>query len=189
MCMFVVDRRRQQCWRCDTNSSAPSVGSRPKHCQSRPGSVRLWRWLEQRCFGHRSQVSGVWRPVVRRSLRRACLRRMQGSSSVNAVLTTGSHFSRLMNVHTHIHNRLTAFDLGLHTHTHPFNGPFSRTTKVSRYQKGKTNLDFSEARDSEWQWHQLGHMQVCTLLQIPDRQTHQHATIQFFYRSGALPAA
>jgi len=36
---------------------------------------------------------------------------------------------------------------------------------VSRYQKGKINLDFSEARDSEWQWHQLGHMQVCTLLQ------------------------
>jgi len=31
--------------------------------------------------------------------------------------------------------------------------------------KGKTNLDFTEARDSEWQWHQLGHMQVCTSLQ------------------------
>jgi len=26
---------------------------------------------------------------------------------------------------------------------------------VGRYQKGKTNLDFTEARDSEWQWHQL----------------------------------
>jgi len=26
------------------------------------------------------------------------------------------------------------------THTHPFNGPFSRTTRVGRYQKGKTNL-------------------------------------------------
>ena len=51
-----------------------------------------------------------------------------------------------------------------HTHTHPFNGPFSKTTRVSRYQKGKTNLDFTEARDSEWQWHQLGHMQVCTSL-------------------------
>ena len=38
---------------------------------------------------------------------------------------------------------------------------------MSRYQKGKTNLDFTEARDSEWQWHQLGHMQVCTSLQ-PD---------------------
>ena len=33
------------------------------------------------------------------------------------------------------------------------------------YQKGKTNLDFTEARDTEWQWHQLGHMQVCTSLQ------------------------
>jgi len=36
---------------------------------------------------------------------------------------------------------------------------------VSWYQKGKTNLDFTEARDSEWQWHQLGCMQVCTSLQ------------------------
>jgi len=58
-----------------------------------------------------------------------------------------------------------------HTHTHPFNGPLSGTTRVSRYQKGKTNLDFTEARDSEWQCHQLGHMQVCTLL-----QTDNHAS-------------
>jgi len=36
---------------------------------------------------------------------------------------------------------------------------------VRRYKKGKTNLDFTEARDSEWQWHQLGHMQICTSLQ------------------------
>jgi len=49
-------------------------------------------------------------------------------------------------------------------HTRTFNGPFSRTTRVGRYQKGKTNVDFTEARDSEWQWHQLGHMQVCTSL-------------------------
>ena len=52
-----------------------------------------------------------------------------------------------------------------HTHTHPFNGPLSGTTRVSRYQKGKTNLDFTQARASGWQWHQLGHMQVCTSLQ------------------------
>ena len=51
------------------------------------------------------------------------------------------------------------------THTYPFNGPFSGTTRVGRYQKGKTYLDFTEARDSEWQWHQLGHMQVCTSLE------------------------
>jgi len=49
---------------------------------------------------------------------------------------------------------------------HPFNGPLSRTTQVNQYQKGKTNLDFTEARDSKWQWHQLGHMQICTLPQI-----------------------
>jgi len=58
------------------------------------------------------------------------------------------------------------------THTHPFNDPLSTTTRVSRYQKGKTNLDFTEARDSECQWHQLGHMQVCISL-----QTDNHANI------------
>ena len=58
-----------------------------------------------------------------------------------------------------------------HTHTHTFNGPFSGTTQASRYQKGKTNLDFTDARDSEWQWHQLGHMQVSTSL-----QTDNHAS-------------
>jgi len=59
----------------------------------------------------------------------------------------------------------------IHTHTHPFNGPLSGNTQVSRYQKGKTNLDFTEARDSEWQLHQLSCMQVCTLL-----QTDNHAS-------------
>jgi len=33
---------------------------------------------------------------------------------------------------------------------------------VSQYQKGKTNVDFTEGRDSEWQWHQ----QVYISLQI-----------------------
>jgi len=72
------------------------------------------------------------------------------------------------------------------TPTHPFNGPLSRTTRVSQYQKGKTNLDFTGARDSEWQWHQLGHMQVCTSL-----QTDNHASTPplVFYRPDALLAA
>ena len=56
-----------------------------------------------------------------------------------------------------------------HTHTHPFNGPLSGTTQVSRCQKGKINLDFTEARDSEWQWHRLGRMQVCTSLQTDNQ--------------------
>ena len=71
------------------------------------------------------------------------------------------------------------------SHTHPFNGPFSRTTQLSRYQKGKTSLDFTEARDSELQWHQLGHMQVCTSLQIDN---HASTPPFKFFRPDALPA-
>jgi len=70
-----------------------------------------------------------------------------------------------------------------HTRLHPFNGPFCGITQVSRYRKGKTNLDFTETRDSEWQWHQLGHMQVCTSL-----QTDNHAStspLSFF--TGRMP--
>jgi len=66
---------------------------------------------------------------------------------------------------------------------HTFNDPFSRTTQVSLYQKGKTNLDFTETRDREWQWHMLGNMQVCILL-----QTDNHANtppLKFF--TGRLP--
>jgi len=67
------------------------------------------------------------------------------------------------------------------THTHPFNGPFSGTTRMSRHQKGKTKLDFTEARESEWQWHHLGHMQVCTSLQT----TTPTPITQFF--TGRMP--
>ena len=76
--------------------------------------------------------------------------------------------------------------LHTHTHTHPFNGPFSGTTQVSRYQKGKINLDFTEAKDSEWQWHQLGHMKVSTSLQTDN---HTSTPPLSFYRPDALPAA
>ena len=47
----------------------------------------------------------------------------------------------------------------------------------------KTNMDFTEARDNEWQWHQLGRMQVCTSL-----QTDNHAStppLSFF--TGWMP--
>jgi len=58
---------------------------------------------------------------------------------------------------THTHTCLTAL----------FPGPpgWAGTRKV------KTNLDFTEARDNEWQWYQLGHMQVCTSI-----QTDNHAS-------------
>jgi len=45
---------------------------------------------------------------------------------------------------------------------------------VCQYQKGKANLDFTEARESEWQWHQLGYMQVCTSLQTSPTMPSSH---------------
>jgi len=47
----------------------------------------------------------------------------------------------------------------------------------------KNKLDFTEARDSECQWHQLGYMQVCT-----SRQTDNLAStppLSFF--TGRMP--
>ena len=71
----------------------------------------------------------------------------------------------------------------LNTHTHPFNGLFSSTTRVSHYQKGKTNLGFTEARDSEWQRHQLGRMHVCTSL-----QTDNHTSVPLLsFFTGGMP--
>jgi len=57
---------------------------------------------------------------------------------------------------------------------------------VSRYQKGKTNLDFTEARDSEWQWHQLGHTQVCIWLQT-DNHANTSPLSSFTGRMPFLP--
>ena len=71
-------------------------------------------------------------------------------------------------------------------HTHTFNGPFSRTIRVGRYQKGKTNLDFTEARDSEWQWHQLG---LCKSAPRSKQITTPAPHHSVFYRPDALPAA
>jgi len=54
---------------------------------------------------------------------------------------------------------------------------------VTQYQKGKINLDFTQARDCEWQWHQLGRTQVCTSL-----QTDNHASTPplSFLQAGCL---
>jgi len=62
---------------------------------------------------------------------------------------------------------------------HLFNG----LSRASWYQKGQTNLDFTEARDSEWQWHQLGHMQICTLLQTDDHAS----TLSLKFFTGRMP--
>jgi len=58
---------------------------------------------------------------------------------------------------------------------HPFNGPFSGTTRVSRYQNGKTSLDLIEARDKS----------ASRSRQITTPTPHHSV----FYRLDALPAA
>ena len=58
-----------------------------------------------------------------------------------------------------------------HTHTHLFNGHLSGLPWRAGTRKVNQSGIFAEARDSEWQWHQLGHMQVCTSL-----QTNNHAS-------------
>jgi len=54
---------------------------------------------------------------------------------------------------------------------------------VSQYQKGKTSLDFTEATDSEWQWHQLGRVQVCTSLQTDNNAS----TPPLSFLTGRMP--
>ena len=52
-------------------------------------------------------------------------------------------------------------------YSHLRNGLFSRTTRVSQYQKGKP---FWVLMMMGWQWHQLDHMQfICTSLQTEAR--------------------
>ena len=99
------------------------------------------------------------------------------ASSLERAFSTSNYTMNTSDCHalnktTSRQNNWTELQCNTHhnTHTHPFNGPLSGTTQVSQYQKGKTNLDFTEARDSEWQWNPLGHMQLCTSL-----QTDNHA--------------
>ena len=61
------------------------------------------------------------------------------------------------------------------THAHAC-GPLSRITWVSRYQKGKTNPDFTEARDSEWRQSTEGTEQVkaCVVLTCTNGVSPNH---------------
>jgi len=49
-----------------------------------------------------------------------------------------------------IGHRVISYNVHVETHTH-LTALFLVLPRVSWYQKGKTNLDFTEARDSEWQ--------------------------------------
>jgi len=61
---------------------------------------------------------------------------------------------------------------------HPFNGLFSRTTCVSRHQKGKPLRILLEQEMIGWQWHQLDHMQIIYTTLHTDNHT-VYLTTQF----------
>jgi len=64
---------------------------------------------------------------------------------------------------------------------------FSRTTWVSRHQKGKPFWILLQQEMMGWQWHQLDHMQIiCTPLQ---RDNHASTSPLSFYGPDALHAA
>jgi len=73
--------------------------------------------------------------------------------------------------------------INTHTHTPPFNGSFSGTTRVSRYQKGKTNLDFTVARGSGIRWA------ICKSASRSRQITMPAPHHSVFYTPDALPAA
>ena len=68
----------------------------------------------------------------------------------------------------------STFTIPYHTITHPFNGPFSGTTQVSQYQKGKTNLDFTEATDNHASTPPLGFLQAVCPSRCPTNSISQH---------------
>ena len=55
--------------------------------------------------------------------------------------------------------------LALHTHKSAY-WPSGLCPGLPGWAATRTNLDFTEARDNEWQWHHMGHMQICTSPQI-----------------------
>ena len=57
---------------------------------------------------------------------------------------------------------------------------------MSWYQKGKTSLDFTEARDSEWQWHQLYAPRSRQItMPTPHQKSLEKPRNYFFHQNGS----
>jgi len=60
--------------------------------------------------------------------------------------------------------QVSAWSKIIRTYIHPFNGPFPGLPRRAGTRKVKP-IWILLKQESVWQWHQLGHMQVCTSLQ------------------------
>ena len=101
---------------------------------------------------HWRQIASVWTKINKQHVDKSVHKYdIQNTSRLKICLKyikSNTH----MHMHTHTHTYLTALFPGL---------PRRAST---RQNQCKTNLDFTEAKDSEWQWHLLGHMHLA-----PDR--------------------
>jgi len=95
------------------------------------------------------------------------------SSSVSAITTKYTYNNSYSKVTPNsLDKSFMTITNSTHTHTHTsILQPSGLCPGLPGWTGTRTNLDFTEARDSEWQWHQTGHMQSCT-----SPQTDNHAS-------------
>ena len=123
-------------------------------CRSSADDVDWWYGGRSSCDSH---------PLVSKSSERLLCAR-QRLVSVHLGLEHGPDLGAQASTHhsavqvRHYYTRLMALCLGL---------PGWVGTRKVKNQSG-----FTGARDSEWQWHKLRHMQICTLTHM-----HKHASI------------
>ena len=107
-------------------------------------------------------------------------------SSINCLVKRTFLGSVSLSAFTKCSAMLFVYHNTTHTRTHTFNGPLSVTTRVSRYQKGKTNLDLLEqetVRGSGISWA------ICKSAPRSRQITTPASHHSVFYRPDALPAA
>ena len=165
-CRVCASRGR---WRSSVRRRASVAGFR-RHRRAE-SVVRRRRWQRGRPAG-----GWTWSRTARRGVAECCTSPSRGRSTHRPRhRTAGRRVPRPRGTgqEQRTHTRLTAL--------------LSGTTRVSRYHKGKTSLDFTEARDSEWQWHQLGIISKSAPRTRQITMTAPRHSV--FYRPDALPAA
>ena len=139
----------------------------------------------QYCHGWRYQQVQTLLKHMFRICRPICVSHDYLLSALNFV----SHYEQRLRLPCHVsfvgtdHNAVTEQQ---QQQQHPFNGPLPETTRVSRYQKGKTNLDLLEQEvlsgiGISWA--------ICKSAPRPRQITMPAPHHSVFYMLDALPAA
>ena len=147
----------------DDDDVTPAPGRRPSHLRLASPAA--------------SRGGPRWPPTfsVEDELKRPALRQVSAAVSQSIVTVALWRYRKIIHSHTHTH-----------THTHLFNGPLSRTTRVSRYQKGKP-IWISLKQET------MSGSGICWAICKSAPRSRQIITpaphYSVFYRPDALPAA